>query len=178
MLRIFSHSYRKVLQVQKQFEQHVHVKIGNKGKILEIEGKPEDEYIAEKIIHALDFGFPVKVAMLLAEEDYLFDIVKIKALARSHNRERIRARIIGTHGKTLKNLSTVSNCFFELKDNEVGIIGNAEHISYGRQAIESLIKGAKQANVYSYLEKHHPKKVIDLGLKEPKKKKKATNEKI
>ena len=46
------------------------------------------------------------------------------------------------------------------------IIGNAEKIEAARQGIIYLIQGAKQANVYAYLEKHHPKPIMDLGLKE------------
>ncbi len=48
----------------------------------------------------------------------------------------------------------------------------AERIKDAEHAVKSLISGAKQSKVYSYLEKarkrFHPE---DLGLREPKKKK-------
>src|SRR3989344_810892 len=88
---------------------------------------------------------------------------------------RIKGRIIGTKGKTLKILTDLSDNFFELddKNNRVGIIGNPENIQTSHTAIISLIKGSKTGNVYTYLEKHRPEKVIDLGLKKSKETKKA-----
>jgi rRNA processing protein Krr1/Pno1 len=53
----------------------------------------------------------------------------------------------------------------------VGIIGNCENIRSVEEACKLLIKGSKHANVYAYLEKHRIEPVIDLGLKEVKKKK-------
>jgi rRNA processing protein Krr1/Pno1 len=59
----------------------------------------------------------------------------------------------------------LTDCNFELKNNEVGIIGNPEHIENAQNAVIAIIKGAKQSNVYSFLEKHKPGEIIDLGLK-------------
>jgi ribosomal RNA assembly protein len=170
MIKIHALVLRRILQAKSEIEDKLNVKINNKGKLLEISGAPEDEFIAEKIVQALNFGFPIDIALLLTEEYYLFEQVNIKSTSRTSNLERVRGRIIGTQGKTLKTLSHVSNCHFELKDNEVGIIGTAEQIPAARQAILSLIKGSKQSNVYSYLEKHHVSEVVDYGIKEPKKK--------
>ena len=50
-------------------------------------------------------------------------------------------------------------------DNLVGIIGDAELIKNTQDAIISLIKGSKQSNVYTRLEKQKVKPVLDLGLK-------------
>ena len=74
-------------------------------------------------------------------------------------------------GKTIKTLSELTKCDFEVKDNDVGIIGDPEYLKNGQQGIISLIQGSKQANVYNYLEKHQVEPIIDLGLKGIKKKK-------
>ena len=124
-----------------------------------------DEYIAEKVIDALNFGFPFSTAMLIKNEDFIFEILNIKNYTKRKDLERVRARIIGKKGKTLKTLSLLTLCYFELKDNYAGIIGDAEYIKNAQEAIIFLIKGAKQANVYSFLEKHQVKPVYDLGLK-------------
>ena len=80
--------------------------------------------------------------------------------------ERIRGRIIGKDGRTLKTLENLTSCFFELNDNRMGIIGNIEKIENAQTAVISLVRGSKQSNVYNYLEKHQIKKIYDLGLKE------------
>jgi rRNA processing protein Krr1/Pno1 len=96
----------------------------------------------------------------------MFEIINIKDHTTRKDLGRVRARIIGKSGKTLKTLNTLTQCYFEVKDNCVGIIGDPEYIKNAQEAVIYLIKGSKQSNVYSFLEKHQVKPVFDLGLKE------------
>jgi len=80
--------------------------------------------------------------------------------------ESVRGRIIGKNGKAIKTLSDLTKCYLELKDNELGIIGNEEHIELAIESTIQLIGGSKHANVYKGLEKNQPEMIYDLGLKE------------
>ena len=117
------------------------------------------------VIEALDMGFPFEVALLIQEEDNAVEIINIKDYTHKKDFRTIRARIIGKNGKTLKVLNDLTECYFELKGNNVGIIGDPERIKNAQEAVTSIIKGTRQANVYSFLEKHRVKSIIDLGLK-------------
>lgn len=163
---ILSEKIARIIKSKKKLEEELNVKITNRGKEVFIKGNPTDEYIAEKVIDALNFGFPFSSAILIKEEDFIFEIINIKDHTKRKDLERIRARIIGTKGKTLQTLHQLTKCYFELKDNYIGIIGPAEYLENGQEAVISIIKGAKQSNVYSFLEKHQVKPVIDLGLKD------------
>ncbi len=165
MKTILCEKLPRITKNKKKLEKILNVKITNRGKEVSIKGKPTDEYIAEKVIDALNFGFPFSVAILIKEEDFILEIINIKDYTKRKDLERIRARIIGTKGKTLKTLNQLTKCYFELKDNYIGIIGHPEHIENAQEAVISIIKGAKQSNVYSHLEKHQVKEPIDLGLK-------------
>ncbi len=167
---LISENISKILKNKRKLERELKVKITIKGEEVSAEGSPEDEYIAERVIEAINFDFPVQVALLIKEEDFLFEILDIKKYTRRKDFEAVRARIIGKEGKTLKTLNTLTGCYFELKDNAVGIIGEPESIKNAQDAIIFLIQGSKQANVYSYLEKHRIQPVLDLGLKEKKRK--------
>jgi ribosomal RNA assembly protein len=162
---IHSEKLPRILKNKKRLEKKLNIKITNKGKEVSIEGKPEDEYIAEKVIDAINFGFPFSDALMIKEEDLMFEIINIKNHTKRNDLERIRARIIGRGGKTLKTLCQLTKCYFELKDNEVGIIGQPDYMENAQEAIIHLIKGSKQSNVYSFLEKHQIKPLVDLGLK-------------
>ena len=59
----------------------------------------------------------------------------------------------------------LTKCYFELKDNYVGIIGSPEYLENAQESIISVIRGSKQSNVYHSLEKNQTKPVTDLGLK-------------
>jgi ribosomal RNA assembly protein len=166
MKLILSDKLPRILKNKKRLEEALSIKITNRGKEVSIEGEPEDEYIAEKVIDALNFGFPFSTAMLIKEEENLFEILNIKEHTKKKDFERIRARIIGKNGKALSTISQLTKCHFELKDNEVGIIGPAECIKNGQEAIMAIVRGSKHANVYSYLEKHQVKPIQDFDLKE------------
>ncbi|MFQ5532035.1 MAG: KH domain-containing protein [Candidatus Nanoarchaeia archaeon] len=165
-MKLICDKIARIIKARKKLEQKLGVKITNRGKELTITGNPENEYIAEKVIDALNFGFPFSTALQIKEEEnFMFEILNIKDYTKRRDLERIRARIIGKKGKTLSTLSQLTKCAFELKNNQVGIIGPVEYIENAQEAIISIIQGSKQSNVYAHLEKHPPKPAIDLGLK-------------
>lgn len=166
MKTILSEKLPRILKNKKRLENKLNVKISNRGKEIQINGKPEDEYTAEKVIDALNFGFPFSVAISIKEENLEFEIINIKDYTTRKDLERVRARIIGKGGKTLKTLCQLTKCFFEIKDNQIGIVGDPEYIENAQESVISIVKGAKQSNVYSHLEKNQLKSVLDLGLKE------------
>ena len=168
---ILSEKLPRILNNKRLLEERLNVQISNRGKEVSIEGTPEDEYIAEKVIDAINFGFPISDALQILDEEFLFEILNIKNYTKRKDLTRIKARIIGTKGKTFQTLCSLTKCCFELKDSEVGIIGSAECIKNAEDAVKYIIQGSKQANVYSKLEKNQPKPIVDLGLKMPKKKK-------
>ena len=165
MKTIYSEKLPRILKSKKRLEEKLNIKITNRGKEVSIQGEPEDEYIAEKVIDAINFGFPFSNALMIKTEDFMFEVINIKDHTKRKDLERIRARIIGKGGRTLKTLCNLTKCFFELKDNEVGIIGSPEYIENTQEAVISIIKGSKQSNVYSFLEKRQTKPILDLGLK-------------
>lgn len=173
---LISENISKILKNKKRLERELKVKIAVKDKEISVEGNPEDEYIAEKVLEAISFDFPVQIALLIKEEDFLFEILDIKKYTRRKDFEAVRARIIGKGGKTLRTLSALTDCYFELKDNSIGIIGEPDSIKKAQDALIFLIQGSKQANVYSFLEKHRIQPVLDLGLKEKKKARKKIKE--
>ena len=160
----------RIIKNRKRLEEKLEIKITNRGKEVTISGSAEKEYFAEKVIMALEFGFPFSIALLVKDEDNMLEILNIKEYTKKKDFETIRARIIGTKGKTLKTLNELTKCYFEIKDNRIGIIGDPDHIKNAQEAIIYLIRGSKQSNVYAFLEKHQIKPVFDLGLKEVKKK--------
>jgi len=165
MERLICEKIPRIIKNKKKLEEKLNVKIKNRGKEVTIKGKPEDEYVAEEVIETLEFGFPFSVSMMIKDYGYVFEIINIKDYTKRRDLKRIRARIIGKEGKTLKTLNMLTRCHFELKDNSIGIVGDPEHIKNAQEAIVSLIKGSKQSNVYAYLEKHRVKSIFDLGLK-------------
>lgn len=169
MKKLFCESFRKIIKNKEKLEKILGVKITNRGKEVFISGNAEDEFIAEMVIDAIEFGFPLTAALSIKREDNVLEILNIKDYTKRKDFESIRARIIGSGGKTIKNLDLLTKCHLELKGNRIGIIGDPEYIKTVQEALILLIRGSKQANVYSYLEKHQPTPIFDWGLKKRKK---------
>jgi ribosomal RNA assembly protein len=169
MKKIISEKITRIIKSKGNLEKELNVKLEINGNEVTISGEPEDEYVAERVIEALDFGFPFAAALGIKKEDILFETLNIKECTNQKNFERVRGRVIGKDGKALKTISNLSDCHIELSGNKIGIIGNCENIRTVEEACKLLVKGSKHANVYAYLEKHRIQPVIDLGLKELKK---------
>jgi len=172
MKTIICEKPKRIIKNRKNLEKKLGIKIMGSGGEITIHDSPENEYVAEKVIEALEFGFPFSVALLIKEQDLMFEALNIKDYTRRKDLANVRARIIGKGGKTLKNLQELTKCHFEIKDNQVGIIGEPEYLKNAQDALIFLIRGTKHANVYFFLEKHQVKPVFDLGLKPVKKTKK------
>ncbi len=166
----------KIKQNKKRLEKSLNVRIYFSGKNISLEGATIDEYIAVNAIEALDLGFSLEQALLLKEEDIILEKINIKDITKRHDLESVRARIIGTRGKTKSVLESLSDCFISLHGNTVGLIGRTEEIKKAMQALTSLIHGSKQSKVYSYLERGRSREKLrineDLGLKVKDKKEK------
>jgi KH domain-containing protein len=164
---------KEIKKERKKLEKTLGVRITTNEKNVIIDGSGDKEYIAEKVLDAIDFGFSVDNALLIRKEDAIFEILDIKNYTRKKDLYRIRARIIGTKGKTIKTLSQLTNCHLEVKENRIGVIGSPELIKNAQNALILIIQGSKQANVYAFLERNQVKPVFDLGLKEEKSERKG-----
>lgn len=157
----------KILKIEKpgrflknkaDLEKNLNVTISVKKDLIEIKGTETDEYIAERPIEAVDYGFSLKDAYLLKDPEYLIQKINIKDITKKHNLELIRARIIGKEGKSLRTITNLTDCAVKLINNTIIIIGKVDEIENAMQAFTSLINGAKHSKVYSRLERMKSKK--------------------
>lgn len=143
----------KILANKKLLESKLNVKINIVKNQAELEGDEVDIFTAKKVVGALERNFPIAVSLLLIDAEYLLEDIPIKDVTRKTNLEIVRARIIGTEGRTIQTLETLSDCHLTLHDNTVSVIGTFDKMKDMIHAVKGLIAGSKQANVYKYLEK-------------------------
>ena len=161
MQEIYTEQVRTVIKNKKRLEQELDIKITNKGKLIFVDGEADKEFIAIQAIEAINLNFSVEKALFLKNPEIILQRINIKDITKRQDLERIRARIIGTGGKTLKTLNNLTNCEFSLEDNSIGIIGAIEYIEDAKQSIISLIKGSKQSNVYARVERQRRGKRLE-----------------
>lgn len=143
---------------QRELEQALNVRISLQGKTLQFEGPALAEYEASLVFEAIEFGFSIRQALQLKNDDIIFRRIHIRDHTRRKNLNEVRARVIGTRGKTRRVVEHVSQCMVIVHDSEVGLLGNVHEIEAAETALINLIKGTKQSNVYRYLERQNSRR--------------------
>ena len=155
----------KILELKRaksELEKALGVRIEIAGRKVVVRGEPLNEYDASFIFEAINFGFSAQKALSLRDENMVFRIVNIKQFTRKKNLREVRARLIGTRGRTKKTIENISNSNIVINDNDIGVIARADEIEEIITAITSLIRGAKQANTYRFLERMNRAKKNEL----------------
>lgn len=158
MQRIYLKNVVEVRKEKKMLEEKLNLQIKLLGRTAIIEGDSLDEYEAELVFEAMNFGFSAKTAVMLKDGEMQFKLVRIKEVTRRKNLDIVKARIIGTHGKTRRALENITNTEIMIRGNEIGVIGPAAEMDDTVTGIQSLVRGSKQSNVYKFLEKMNKKK--------------------
>ncbi|HLC54593.1 MAG TPA: hypothetical protein VJK07_03110 [Candidatus Nanoarchaeia archaeon] len=140
-------------RTKDELEKRLKVSISIQGKRVTINGGAFEEFEALTILEAMNFGFSAKIALMLKDEDIVFRKLPIKNFTRRKDLETVKARVIGTQGRTKRTIENLADCQVIVKGNEVGLICPAEEIDYVLTGMTNLIRGSKQANIYKFLER-------------------------
>lgn len=161
---------KKIRRAVPSIENRVKVKIGFGKYGINIRGSELNEFLVEKIIRAIDFGFDIDDALLLLNEEFVLEFISVKEHTRRKNLKDVRSRIIGTDGRARRTIEKLTGAAIVISDNAIGVIVDADHLSATVQGIEGLISGSKHGNVFGFLERQGAKVNRlggeDLGLKE------------
>jgi KH domain-containing protein len=150
--QIYSALARKIGQHKKEIETALSVKLNISSNVITIEGEATNELTAEEAIEAINLGFSIDQALELKNEDFIFQKISIKKVTKRSDLSQVRARVIGTERKALRNIEYLTNCDIVLHENVVGVIGQFDDVKKAVYALKKLISGSKYANVYKYLE--------------------------
>jgi rRNA processing protein Krr1/Pno1 len=121
-----SNKIKKAIPV---IEKKIKIRINVKQSSLTIKGNEVNEFLVEKILLAIDFGFDVEDALLLKDEDFNLEFINVKEHTRRKNLEEVRARLIGTNGKAKRTIENLTGGVIVVHENEVGFIVDSEHLN-------------------------------------------------
>lgn len=128
------------------------------GSVVVHEEGAEDPFVAMRageIVKAIGRGFSPEHAFALPRDafySHLRDITDY--FGKKPNPVRgMRARLIGTGGKTRRVLEDLSECHISVYGDTVGIIGDEWGSGVARRALDMLLSGSEHRTVYAFLEK-------------------------
>ncbi len=107
------------------------------------------------MVKAIGRGFSPEKALKLISDDVFFTLMDIRDYAGKNQKHvrRVRARVIGTKGKTRRLIEELSGVSVSIYGNTVGVIGKSLEMNIAISAIEMILKGSEHSAVYSFLEK-------------------------
>src|SRR5438445_6278970 len=109
---------------------------------------------ARDIVQAMARGFSEDRAFRLLGEDAYLEVLDIKDFAHSKNRVgQIRARVIGTRGKTRRIVEELTGVDMSVFGHTVALIGGSFEMAIAREAVFMLLRGSEHKTVYRFLER-------------------------
>lgn len=108
---------------------------------------------ARDIILAMGRGFSPEKALTLLDEEQCFGMLNLHDYVGKSQSDikRIKGRIIGSGGKTRKNIEEFTGTDISVYGHTIAIIGEVEAFDVAKSAIELLIRGSLHKNVYRFL---------------------------
>lgn len=115
---------------------------------------PAMALVVPNIIKAIGRGFSPEHAFELLDGDTVLEIIDMRDWVgkKPNHVARVRARLIGTNGKTRRIMEDLTGTHISVFGNTVGVIGGSVQASITIRAIEMLLEGAEHATVYRFLE--------------------------
>lgn len=135
--------------VKRQIEKKTGTKV-TVGEEVNIEGESLGVLDAENVIKAIGRGFAPENSMLLLEEDHTLLVIELPKSERAS--KRVKSRIIGTNGKSRRNLERLTKTHIAVYGKTVSIIGKYSNAAMAEEAVNKIIKGISHRFVYQFLE--------------------------
>jgi len=119
------------------------------------------------VVRAIGRGFSPDNAIRLFQDDTYLDLVDITDYVGKDQKdlERVRARVIGSGGKTRRAIEESTGVSVSIMGKTIGIVGDIAEVAIAREAVDMLLNGAAHATVYKFLERKRKElRLHDIGL--------------
>ncbi len=112
------------------------------------------EWRAVDVVKAIGRGFSADAAIQLFSEDYVLKVINLKEMFdKPKQRERYKARVIGTKGKAKRIIENTSGADLAIYGSTVGILGKVDEVVLAEKAVRMLLRGASHGTTYLVLQK-------------------------
>jgi ribosomal RNA assembly protein len=142
-------------EVKRDIEKRSKVKLKIEGTSVSIDGDGFLTWKALDVVHAIGRGFNPDVAMLLFNEDFVFEMLELKDFAGERSWDRLRGRVIGEDGKSKRLIQKSSGALISVYGKTIGFIGSFDDVALAREAVSMLLGGAKHGTVRRFLEREN-----------------------
>ncbi len=138
----------------------------NEGDVVIDHSRAKDPSMALAVVDvvtAIGRGFSAEKAVRLLEEEMYLSILDIRDYVgkKTTHVARMRARVIGSKGRTRKLIEELTGAFVSVQGNTVAVIGDTLQLDVVTRALDMLLSGSEHSAVYKFLEGNRAKLKID-----------------
>jgi len=160
-------------ETKKKLEEATGVKVeidSEKGEVTIDEKQAEDPSNAltvQDIVKAIGRGFSEERAFRLLDDEIFLRMFDVRDFAGKNPKRvrQVRARLIGTGGKTRRLVEELTGVDVSIYGNTIGIIGDTVQLGVAERAVEMLMEGSKHAAVYRFMEGSRASlRIAELGF--------------
>lgn len=160
-------------ETKKKLEEATGVKVeidSEKGEVTIDEKQAEDPSNAltvQDIVKAIGRGFSEERAFRLLDDEIFLRMFDVRDFAGKNPKRvrQVRARLIGTGGKTRRLVEELTGVDVSIYGNTIGIIGDVVQLGVAERAVEMLMEGSKHAAVYRFMEGSRASlRIAELGF--------------
>ncbi len=148
----------------------IRIHVDSEGEVTVHEDDESDPLMALKmvdVIRAIGRGFSPERAMRLFQDDEYLEVFDIKEFSgrKGNQVSRVRARLIGSEGKTRGLIEDLTGSYVSVYGNTVSLIGDSVTMPVAKHAVEMLLRGSEHSTVYRYLERQRPRlRIAEMGF--------------
>jgi ribosomal RNA assembly protein len=137
-------------EIVKELEKSIKIKLSFEENSVIIEGEGLDLFQAKNIVKAIGRGFSPEKAFRLLDEEENLEIIELTEF-NDKKLKIMKARLIGTNGKTWKMIENFSGCSVSVYGKTVSLIGKYDQMDIAREAVKMILRGSKHSKVYGFL---------------------------
>lgn len=129
------------------------IEIKNENEVL-FNGDAYNEFNAKNVVQAFGRGIEMEKAYRLLNEEYFSKFVNLKDFFKNEEQiRRIKARIIGSNGKTKLYMEEISGAEISVYGNTIAMIGKIGELNIASAALQVLIEGGTHKKAYVIMER-------------------------
>ncbi len=159
-------------ETKQDLEERTKVKleVDSDGEVTIDETSTDDPLMPLKvmdIVKAVGRGFAPQKALRLLDDDEYLEVIELGDFVgkKSVQLDRVRARLIGSQGKTRRIIEDLTGAYMSVYGSTVSIIGNSVQLPIAKKAVEMLLRGSEHSTVYRYLERSRAElRIAEMGF--------------
>jgi len=145
-------------RTKREIEGRGKIKLKIEGTSVSIDGEGLLAWKAHDVVQAIGRGFNPEYALMLFNEDYVFEMLNLKDFGAERSWDRLRGRVIGQGGKARRLIQKETGAFISVYGKTISFIGTFEEVDMAKEAVLMLLSGSKHGSVHRFLEQQNKRR--------------------